>query len=247
MDDVLASLHDLGVRHGDRLALDGITLSVAPGERLAVVGPNGAGKSTLLRALAGDLRTAGAARLGGEDPALLPAALLARRRAFLEQSPACSWDFTVREVVALGSDPASADAALAALGFGSFAARRIRALSGGEQRLAHLARCLAQLGDPAGKLLLLDEPTASLDPVRSAAIQRAMERVAAQGGGVVLATHDLAQAAACERVAVLAEGRLRAIGKPTDTLVPAVTRAAWGVGLGVTRDAAGRVSVTTEP
>lgn len=246
MDDALASVHDLTVRHGARLALDGVTLSVAGGERLAVVGPNGAGKSTLLRALAGDIGTAGCARLGGEDPARLPAAALARRRAFLEQSPACAWDFTALEVAALGSGPGEARAALAALGLESLAARRIDALSGGEQRLVHLARCLAQLGDPAGKLLLLDEPTASLDPARSSAIRAVMERLAAQGGGVVLATHDLVQAAACERVAVLSGGRLTAIGKPADTLVPAVTRAAWGVGLGVSRDATGRVTVTTE-
>lgn len=246
MDDALASLHDATVRLGDRLVLDGVTLSVGAGERLAVVGPNGAGKSTLLRALAGDLETAGAARLGGDDPARLPPAELARRRAYLEQSPGCAWDFTVREVAALGSSPAAAASALAALGLETLADRRIGALSGGEQRLVHLARCLAQLGDPAGKLLLLDEPTASLDPVRAAAILAAMERVATQGGGVVLATHDLGQAATCERVAVLAAGRLRAIGRPAATLVPEITRAAWGVGLRVTRDADGRVSVTTE-
>ena len=245
MDDALASLHDLTVRHGARPALEGVTLSVAAGERLAVVGPNGAGKSTLLRALAGDLGTGGAARLGGEDPARLPTAALARRRAFLEQSPQCAWDFTVRELTALGSDVAAAEAALSVLGLTALASRHINALSGGEQRLVHLARCLAQLGDPAGKLLLLDEPTASLDPARAAAIEAAMARVASQGGGVVCATHDLAQAAACERVAVLSAGRLRAIGRPADVLVPAVTRAAWGVALTVTRDATGRVTVIT--
>jgi len=246
MDDALASVHDLSVRHGGRLALDGVTLSIAPGERLAVIGPNGAGKSTLLRALAGDLATAGAARLGGEDPARMPAAALAARRAFLEQAPSCAWGFTAREVAALGATAGAAEAALATLGLGELAGRPIDTLSGGEQRLVHLVRCLAQLGDPAGKLLLLDEPTASLDPLRSAAILAATARVAAQGGGVVLATHDLAQAAACERVAVLSAGRLRAIGKPAETLVPAVTRDAWGVALSVTRDATGRVSVTVE-
>lgn len=246
MDDALASLHDLTVHHGAQRALDGITLSIASGERLAVVGPNGAGKSTLLRALAGDLETKGAARLGGDDPARLPAATLAQRRAFLEQSPQCAWDFTVRAVAALGSNLAAADTALSTLGLESLTSRHINALSGGEQRLVHLARCLAQLGDPAGKVLLLDEPTASLDPAHAATIQAAMARVASQGGGVVCATHDLVQAAACDRIVLLSKGRLQAIGKPADVLVPAVTRKAWGLALSVTRDAMGRVTVTTE-
>ena len=247
MDDAIASLVGATVRLEGRAVLADVTLSIAGGERVAVVGPNGAGKSTLLRALAGDVPTAGAARLHGEDPARADVAWLTRRRAFLEQSPECAWDFTAREVVALGSGDAPAREAIESLGLGALAGRGIRALSGGEQRLVHLARCLAQLGDPAGKLLLLDEPTSSLDPGRSAAILEITASVARAGGGVILATHDLGLAAACDRVAVLAEGRLRALGAPGETLVPEVTRAAWGVAVRVSRGADGRVTVTTGP
>jgi len=246
MDDAIASLHGLTLQLGGRGVLEDVTLSVTSGECLAIVGPNGAGKSTLLRALGGDLTTAGAARLRGEDPAKLPVEILAQQRAFLEQAPSCAWDYTVREVAAFGSDATAASTALAILGLSALAERRMDALSGGEQRLVHLARCLSQLGDAHGKLLLLDEPTASLDPSKARTVLMAARRVAEQGCAVVLATHDLGQAAMCDRVAVLAGGRLCAIGKPAVTLVPEVTRPAWGLGIRVTRDEAGRVTVTSE-
>lgn len=245
MDDTIASLHGLTLRLGGRAVLEDVTLSVASGECLAIVGPNGAGKSTLLRALGGDLTTAGAARLRGEDPAKLPVAILAQQRAFLEQAPSCAWGYSVLEVAALGSDATAASTALEILGLSALAERSIDALSGGEQRLVHLARCLSQLGDAHGKLLLLDEPTASLDPSKARTVLMAARRVAEQGCAVVLATHDLGQAAMCDRVAVLAGGRLCAIGKPAKTLVSAVTRPAWGLGISVTRDEAGRVTVTS--
>lgn len=247
MPEPLASLSAATVHRGGRRVLDAVTLSVMPGERLAVVGPNGAGKSTLLAALAGDLPTGGAARLDGADPAAAAADWLARRRACLEQSPLCAWGFTALEVAALGADPAAAQAALSGLGLEALAARRIDTLSGGEQRLVHLARCLAQLGEARGRLLLLDEPTAALDPGHVATVLAATRHAAGQGAGVVLATHDLAQAAACDRVAVVAAGRLVALGGPTETLVPTVTRAAWGVAIEVSRSADGRVTVSTGP
>lgn len=247
MAEPIASLAQATVLRAGRRALDGVTLAIEPGERLAVVGPNGAGKSTLLAALAGDLPAGGAARLDGRDPAAAPAGWLAARRAYLEQSPSCAWGFSALEVAALGSDLAAARDALDALGLAALADRRVDTLSGGEQRLVHLARCLAQLGDARGRLLLLDEPTAALDPGRAATLLAATERAASRGAAVVMATHDLGPAAACDRVAVLAEGRLAAIGPPTATLVPAVTRAAWGVAVTVTRDASGRVTVITEP
>lgn len=245
MDDAVASLNGTTVRLGDRTALESVTLAIRPGERLAVVGPNGAGKSTLLRALAGDVATGGSTRLAGEDPARQTPAWLARRRAVLEQQPACAWDFRAEEVAGLGSDEAAGRRALAELGAATLVGRRMHALSGGEQRAVHLARCLAQLGDPRGKLLLLDEPTASLDAARAAAIREVSRRVAGAGGAVVLSTHDLSEAARCDRVAVLANGRLIASGEPARTLTPSTTLAAWGVSLSVTVGPDGRVTVTS--
>jgi iron complex transport system ATP-binding protein len=246
MANATASLCDTTVYLGKHQALSHVTLTAQAGEVLAITGPNGAGKSTLLRALAGDFKTNDTVRLGKVDPARTPAAKLAPQRAFLEQSTSCTWNFTVREVVALGSNLDQADRALASLHLGSFAQRPLSELSGGEQRIVHFARCLAQLYEPAGKLLLLDEPTSSLDYRRAQLILSSAKTFAQAGGAVVMALHDLSQAAQSDRVAVLADGRLVAVGKPMEVLTPSVTKQAWGVGISVIRDAAGRVTVTTE-
>jgi iron complex transport system ATP-binding protein len=148
--------------------------------------------------------------------------------------------------VALGSNLDQADRALASLHLGSFAQRPLSELSGGEQRMVHFARCLAQLYEPAGKLLLLDEPTSSLDYRRAQLMLHSAQSFAQAGGAVVMALHDLSQAAQSDRVAVLADGRLVAVGKPMEVLTSSVTKQAWGVGISVIRDAAGRVTVTTE-
>lgn len=246
MANTIASLCGTTVYLGKHQALSQVTLAVQAGEVLAITGPNGAGKSTLLRTLAGDFKTNNTVRLGKIDPACTPAAELAPQRAFLEQSTSCTWNFTVREVVALGSNLDQAERALANLHLGSFAQRPLSELSGGEQRMVHFARCLAQLHEPAGKLLLLDEPTSSLDYRRAQLILNSTKIFSKAGGTVVMAVHNLSEAAQSDRVAVLADGRLVAVGKPMEVLTPSVTKQAWGVSISVIRDAAGRVTVTTE-
>ncbi|HAZ65383.1 MAG TPA: iron ABC transporter [Opitutae bacterium] len=246
MANTIASLCGTTVYLGKHQALSQVTLAVQAGEVLAITGPNGAGKSTLLRTLAGDFKTNNTVRLGKIDPACTPAAELAQQRAFLEQSTSCTWNFTVREVVALGSNLDQAERALANLHLGSFAQRPLSELSGGEQRMVHFARCLAQLHEPAGKLLLLDEPTSSLDYRRAQLILNSTKIFSKAGGTVVMAVHNLSEAAQSDRVAVLADGRLVAVGKPMEVLTPSVTKQAWGVSISVIRDAAGRVTVTTE-
>jgi len=246
MANVIASLCGTTVYLGKHQALSQVTMAAYAGEVLAITGPNGAGKSTLLRALAGDFKTNDTVRLCTIDPAHTPSAVLAKQRAFLEQSTSCTWNFTVREVVALGSDLDRADHTLASLHLESFSRRLLSELSGGEQRMVHFARCLAQLFEPAGKLLLLDEPTSSLDYRRAQLILNSAKTFAQAGGTVVMAVHDLSEAAQSDRVAVLADGRIVAIGEPMEVLTPDVTKQAWGVGISVMRDATGRVTVTTE-
>ncbi|SFH66530.1 heme ABC transporter ATP-binding protein [Albimonas pacifica] len=241
----------LTVRRGGRETLSSVSLALAPGEVLAVCGPNGAGKSTLLAALAGDLRPAcGEIRIDGAPAARLSAHAMAVRRAVLEQAPALSAPFTARELAALGlvsriPTPAEAAAmvarALEATGLARLADRPATALSGGEQARAHFARALVQIAcgraeDPArgGRYLLLDEPTASLDLARQAGAMQAARRARDGGVGVLAVLHDLNLAAAfADRVALLAAGRLVAVGTPAEVLTPGLLGEVYGLPISV--------------
>ncbi|MEM6441003.1 MAG: ATP-binding cassette domain-containing protein, partial [Pseudomonadota bacterium] len=223
--------HGLALRLGGRAALDGADFVARKGEVTAVVGPNGAGKSTLLACLSGALRPMGDVRMDGEDPAALPAAALALRRAVLEQTPSLGAPFTARALAGLALpreiSPETAEGivrrVLAQLGLAALADRRVTELSGGERHRAHLARALAQLAAGRalghGGWLLLDEPTASLDLARQSDAMRAARAAAADGAGVVAVLHDLGLAAAfADRVAVMHRGRVVALAPPREAL-----------------------------
>lgn len=186
MPEPLIELRAATVELGGRKVLDGYSFTAGAGEVVLVTGPNGAGKSTLLRALSGELR-GGELRLGGDDASALSPAVLARRRAWLEQQPTCAWGLTAAEVVALGGPDVGG--ALAQVGATHLHDRTITELSGGERRLVHVARCLAQLGAPKGKVLLLDEPDAGLDAAHRQKLAEALRGFADAGGSVVVATH----------------------------------------------------------
>ncbi len=222
-----------------RVALDGrpvlhdLSFVVEEGQWVALVGPNGSGKTTLLRTLGGLLPHAGTLTLDGRPVRAWTPRDLARRLAFVRQSPALGFDFTVEEFVLLGRAPhrgwlegfASADraqarAALAALDLSDFAGRSLATLSGGEQQRVQLAQALAQ---EAG-VLLLDEPTAHLDVHHQF---EGMDRVAAlvPRRTVIAAFHDLGFAARyADRLVVLEAGRLVADGPPHAVLTPALIR-----------------------
>ncbi len=203
-----------------RPVLHGDHFHAAPGELVALVGPNGAGKSTLLRALAGLLP--GTPR---PDP---------RSTAWLPQGARCAWALTVAEIAALGRIPhndrdqpsalGAITAALAACDLLPLRNTRVDRLSGGQQRRAMLARVLA--GTPT--VLLLDEPTADLDPAAAHAIMAVLRARAAAGACVVVVLHDVALALHhATRMVVLVDGRITADAPPADAL-PA---AAAGFGL----------------
>ncbi len=207
--------------------LDGVSAQISPGEWVALIGPNGAGKSTLLRASAGLLRYEGSVALDGEEVSSLPRREMARRLAFVPQAPLLPPGMRVDEYVLLGRtahlgpfggesprDLEIAGRALARLDLGSLAHRRLQTLSGGEQQRAVLCRALAQ----EAPLLLLDEPTTSLDIGRQ---QQALELVAAlreHGELTVLcAMHDITLAAQyADRLIVLSRGRVVAEGPPAE-------------------------------
>lgn len=217
----------LSLRRGGAPVLDGIHLEVHRGEVLALIGPNGAGKSTLLAVMAGDVAPSqGSVRLDGQDIRSARARDLARRRSVMPQHPSILVPFTVAEVVRMGREPwrgtvaAAYDDRLvaqasAAVGVTHLLDREVTALSGGEQARVALARVLAQ---DTG-VVLLDEPTASLDLRHQQEVAALVRGLAAEGRAVVIVVHDLHLAAAvADRVALLDRGRLRAVGSPWEVL-----------------------------
>jgi len=230
---------DLGFAIGRKTLLEGVSLSLQPGELLAVVGPNGAGKSTLLRLLAGEIRPRiGTIAIDGRVLAEWQSRALARRRAVLPQNSTLSFPFTAGEVVMMGRGPHSAGVegpadraiarhALEMAGVAALALRAYPSLSGGERQRVHLARVLAQLmtrpGQYEGGYLLLDEPVTSLDPRHQHAALALTRDFVGQGGAALAILHDVNLAARyADRVLVLAQGRVAAAGSVAEALTPAV-------------------------
>jgi len=223
------------VRIGSKALIDGVTLAIAPGETVALVGPNGAGKSTLLRVLAGEIAAqAGTVALRGRALQSYSPQALALQRAVLSQHTTVAFPFTVADVVRMGAGNArgaKADtlvaAALAEVDLAAFEERIITTLSGGEQQRAHFARILVQLacGEAVHGpgLLLLDEPTASLDLRHQLDLLEATRRCRARGVTIVAVLHDLNLAALfAGRIVVLDRGRIVADGPPRDILTDAM-------------------------
>ena len=233
------SLDGVSVLLRDVRALEQVSLHAPAASVVALLGPNGAGKTTLLRAALGLIRPAsGVVLLNGDDPFSLSPRERALRAAYLPQRPQVAWPVPVEALVALGRfaygaaperlgerDRAAVDAALEACALGSLRKRRMDEISGGERMRAHMARTLAQ-GAP---LLILDEPTAGLDPAQALGIADILRAHAQAGGAAVVATHDLALAARiADNVLVLREGRVLTDGAPRDVLTPETIRAAYG-------------------
>jgi cobalamin transport system ATP-binding protein len=233
------SARGVRVAYGERQALWGVDIDVSPGEVVGLVGPNGGGKTTLLKAISRVVPLkAGEVRIDGEDVAGLSARALAQRVAVVPQNASLPLGFLAREIVVMGrtaylrfleqespSDYAKADAALAALGAGELAYRPVEDLSGGERQNVVLARALAQ----ETPLLLLDEPTANLDVGHQIVISKLLRRLANERQvGVLAALHDLTLASLyCDRLVLLAGGRVIADGVPADVLTPEYLRSAY--------------------
>lgn len=228
MSELLIEIDGVGVELSGRRVVDGVSLTVAGGQILALVGPNGAGKTSLLRALAGFLPASGGLKVAGLDPRRETPARLARSRAYCAQKPGCAWDYRVADLGEIIGDPAGFRVWLTRLGLGEFGERRLRTLSGGEHKCAHLAMVFASLAEPFGGVLLLDEPEAALDLVRRESVRQAMVSFARAGAACVVATHDLAFARGCDAIIVLSEGRMVAAGPPAAALTAAVITEIWG-------------------
>ncbi len=217
----------------------GVTLSLEGGELLGLIGANGAGKSTLLNALGGTERSTGELWIEGRPAHTISPEERARRVGLQPQAVASAWSLPVAEVVALGrmpwgdEDPEIIRRAMAQAEVGSLARRRVNELSGGERARVWLARVLA--GRP--KVLLADEPIASLDLHYQLAVMEILKNYARAGNGVILAIHDLSLAARyCDRICLLHGGEVSALGSPQQVLTAPLLSAAFGVAVEVDLD-----------
>jgi thiamine transport system ATP-binding protein len=211
-------VEDVVVRFADTTALDGVSLSVAAGEVLAVVGPSGCGKSTLLRAIAGlEPLSGGRIRMDGRDLAGVPTHQ--RDLGLMFQDHALFPHLTVAENIGFGLEMRGASTQrvpelLDLVGLAGYGHRAIDALSGGEAQRVALARAVA----PSPGLLMLDEPLGSLDRVLREQLTGDLRRLINELGLTALqVTHDQAEAfALADRMVVLRAGRIEQIGTPED-------------------------------
>ncbi|MDN6297188.1 MAG: heme ABC transporter ATP-binding protein [Halomonas sp.] len=219
----------VGYRVGRRSLVENIDVEVLPGEVTAVLGPNGAGKSSLLKILSGEVvADTGQMTLNGRPYAGWKREDVARQVAVLPQKSTLSFPFTALEVVMMGRIPHSSGHArdlviarecLAQAGCAHLAERSFPVLSGGEQQRVQLARVLAQIyrdaSEPpnSARYLLLDEPTAALDPAHQQLTLEIAQSQARAGLGVLVILHDLNLAARyADHILLLQEGRCIAQG-----------------------------------
>lgn len=215
-------------------------LSVQPGEVLCLLGPNGCGKTTLFRTLLGLLPAVrGEVDLQGTPLRAHDRAARARRMGYVPQAAPLPFAWRVREVVAMGraahlgllaapgcADEAIADDCLRELGLQALADRTVTTLSGGERQLVLIARALAQ----QAQLLVMDEPTASLDFGNQLRILDTVRRLADRGIGVLLSTHQPQHALqVADRIALMSTGSLQALGPARQVATPERLATLYGV------------------
>ena len=244
MSDAPVAVEDLSVAFGARQALRSVTFDVPPGTVVGVIGPNGAGKSTLFRALLGVVRFTGRVRLTG-------------RPAYVPQGDRARHDFpaTALDVVLMGlaqqvpwwrplgrSEREAARSALAETGMADLAGRPFGELSGGQRQRVVLARALVR----PSQVMLLDEPLTGVDPASADAILATIAARRAAGAAILMATHDLNEAArTCDRLLML-NGHLVAYGPAERTLTPAALAGTYGSELMVVGHGAGALAVLDE-
>lgn len=209
-----------------------IDFSINSGEIVALIGPNGAGKSSLLRAMVGDVAgDTGGVNIGGEALAFYSPAELARQRAYLPQANELNFPFEGLDVVMMGRMPHSsgnqidtriAQDALAAMDVSHLAQRLYTQLSGGERQRIHLARVMAQIWrseDSDRRLLILDEPCASLDIAHTQMLMHALKQLASNGVAIIMVLHDFTLAARyAQRIAAMSCGAIVEQGAPAEVI-----------------------------
>jgi ABC-2 type transport system ATP-binding protein len=215
--DAAVVVRGLTKRYGDRTVLDGISLVVEPGELVALLGPNGAGKTTTVEIIEGYRRSdGGTVRVLGVDPAHGGPALRARVGLMLQDGgidPRAQPRETLVQYGRFHAEARSPDELLDVVGLGSVARTRYRRLSGGERQ--RLAFAIALVGRP--EVLILDEPTAGMDPEARATTRTVIAEQRASGVAILLTSHDLGDVERmADHVCVLRDGRVIASGSPAE-------------------------------
>lgn len=222
-------------------ALNGLDLDLHGGEFLAILGPNGAGKSTLLRTLAGLLRTVGDVRLDGRELHRISARERARLIAVVPQGLRALPDFTLQRFVLAGRyahlsrfqaprpvDWHAVTAAITEVNLLGLEHRLLNELSGGQRQRALIARALAQ----EARILLVDEPTAALDAAHQLSVFAHLHRLTQAGKSVLVVTHDWNLASQfADRLLLMHEGRIAAMGTPAEVLCAEVLAPIYGSNL----------------
>jgi iron complex transport system ATP-binding protein len=245
---------DLRAGYNGTPVLQGVNVEVAAGEWVALIGPNGAGKSTLLRAVVGTLECSGEVLVGGAPTAAMPRRTAARAVAMVPQHPVIPEGMAVFDYALLGrtphipawgferpSDEQRVIELLERLDLTELAERPLDRLSGGELQRAILARALAQ----DATVLLLDEPTASLDLGHQQQVLDLVDELRREQGLAVLsALHDLTLAAQyADRLVLLREGAVVAQGRSEEVITLDALKAHYGASVSVLRDEDGGIVV----
>lgn len=231
---------DICVSRGGNRILSDVSMTIDPGEFLCILGPNGAGKSTLLKVLCGEFQPdRGTVTLNGRSLSTYRPKELAARRGVLSQHTELAFSFTAAEVVSLANSNAQRSQRLEEWALGQVDLvekfnQPYLTLSGGEKQRVHLARIFLQLRTHAvpdePQFLILDEPTASLDPSFQQQVLKLARSAAKSGMGVLAVLHDLNEAMRfADRVGVLDDGNLVAEGRPETILSKDLVQNVYGV------------------
>lgn len=246
----MLEVHGLAFGFPGRIVGRDISFALGDGEVQCVLGPNGSGKTTLFRTLLGLLTPhAGAIRIEGRPLADMRRAEIARLIGYVPQAHVGYFAYSVREIVLMGRTahlsafavPGARDrevalSALESLAIEHLAERPFAAVSEGERQLALVARALAQ--EP--RMLVMDEPTASLDFGNQIRVLERIRAVAARGIAVLFSSHDPDHALLCaQRALLLAEGRALEIGAPRDVIRPDTLKRLYGVPVRMLSDGQG--------
>jgi ABC-2 type transport system ATP-binding protein len=213
--DAAIEVQDLVIERGKRRVLHGLSCAIPPGSVTGLLGPSGSGKTTLMRAIVGvQVVNSGVVRVLGQPAG---AKALREKIGYLTQAPSVYADLTVRENARYfaslykGVSAADADRAIENVGLADAAGQLVASLSGGQMARASLACALVSRPE----VLILDDPTVGQDPVLRDELWRQFREAAAAGTTVLVSSHVMDEAARCDRLLLIREGKLNADDSPS--------------------------------